>query len=185
MVGVSLRRLCLRVAVPYLLGGHVGERAQGAEREGTRRYQVGLAIGLEPDRRVVAGRLANAVALAGARPVRLEPGQAEVEDPWMARRLDHDVVGLHVAVNDPVAVRVMQRLRRVGDRRGHGAEVAEREVRSTISVGRGYGRRRGVVGASSGGLASPSAGDEGASFELASLTRDSKLEREVLPDSWL
>ena len=53
--------------------------------------------------------------------------QAEVEDPAVLVGVDHDVRGLHVAVDDPGLVGVVQGVARVGHDLGHGAEVLRRE----------------------------------------------------------
>ena len=62
--------------------------------------------------------------------------QAEVDDPAVLVGVDHDVRGLHVAVDDPGLMGVVQGVARVGHDLGHGAEVLRREDQFRVVASR-------------------------------------------------
>ena len=101
------------------------ERQQFVERD-AERVDVGPGV----DHARLAGRLLGAhVAeraddVAGERDaaVVLHPREAEVGDPELALQIEQQVRRLHVAVDDAVVVRVLQRFGRLFAEPGHAAE---------------------------------------------------------------
>ena len=102
-----------------LLGGHVGNRTDDLPLAGHRggRRQVSCI-----------GRFGRVLQL----------GQAEVEDPQSALDIDHDIVGLEVAMRDP---RTMRAADGVGERDRDLQQSAQRKTALSAGAARGSAPR--------------------------------------------
>ena len=136
------------LAVPPRVGRP--QRQQLVERH-AQRVDVGAVVDDHPlGQRLLGAHVAErAEQVAGHRQpgVALDAGQAEVGDPEVAARVDQQVRRLDVAVQDPLLVRVLERLGRLESR---GGPTVRKKARG---AGRSLGRAIAAASVCRGGSA--------------------------------